>query len=74
VGTDGGIFEPFFTTKGVGEGMGLDLDIARRILAGHGGKIHVDSVPGETSFKVRLPIDGPRRNPVDANEKAGNGG
>jgi signal transduction histidine kinase len=55
------IFEPFFTTKGVGEGTGLGLDIVRRIVAGHGGEIRVDSAPGETTFKVRLPIDGPRR-------------
>jgi signal transduction histidine kinase len=57
------IFEPFFTTKGVGEGTGLGLDIVRRIVAGHGGEIRVDSIPGKTSFKVRLPIDGPRREP-----------
>jgi signal transduction histidine kinase len=59
------VFEPFFTTKGVGEGTGLGLDIVRRIVAGHGGEIRVDSTPGETSFKVRLPIDGPRREPND---------
>jgi signal transduction histidine kinase len=55
------IFEPFFTTKGVGEGTGLGLDIVRRIVRGHGGEIRVDSTPGETSFKVRLPIDESRR-------------
>jgi signal transduction histidine kinase len=55
------IFEPFFTTKGVGEGTGLGLDIARRIVVGrHGGDIRVDSKPGETRFRVRLPLD-PRR-------------
>ena len=59
------IFEPFFTTKGVGEGTGLGLDIVRRIIAGHGGEIRIDSTPEETSFKVRLPIDGPRREPND---------
>jgi signal transduction histidine kinase len=55
------IFEPFFTAKDVGEGTGLGLDIVRRIVAGHGGEIRVDSKPGETTFKVSLPINGPRR-------------
>jgi signal transduction histidine kinase len=68
------IFEPFFTTKGVGEGTGLGLDIVRRIVAGHGGEIRVDSVPRETRFKVRLPIDGPRSNPADTNSEAGDDG
>ncbi len=54
------IFEPFFTTKDVGEGTGLGLDIVRRVVVGHGGEIRVDSMPGETTFKVRLPINGSR--------------
>jgi len=61
----GRIFEPFFTTKEIGEGTGLGLDIVRRIISGHGGEIRVDSKPGETSFKVRLPVDGPRREQSD---------
>jgi signal transduction histidine kinase len=67
------IFEPFFTTKGVGEGTGLGLDIVRRIVAGHGGEIRVDSASGETTFKVRLPIDGPRRGPGNEVNDATNG-
>ncbi len=52
------IFEPFFTTKPVGEGTGLGLDIARRIVTRrHGGDMRVDSKPGETCFSVRLPIE-----------------
>jgi signal transduction histidine kinase len=51
------LFEPFFTTKGVGEGSGLGLDIARRIVkARHKGEIRFESAPGETRFEVRLPI------------------
>lgn len=51
------IFEPFFTTKGVGEGTGLGLDIANRIVVNrHHGSIRVTSAPGETHFTVRLPL------------------
>jgi signal transduction histidine kinase len=51
------IFEPFFTTKPVGEGTGLGLDIAWRIVVKkHHGDIRVESVPGDTRFQVLLPI------------------
>ena len=50
------IFEPFFTTKGVGEGTGLGLDIAYRIIRKIKGLITVKSVPGDTRFEVRIPI------------------
>ena len=49
------IFEPFFSTKARGEGTGLGLHICRQIVAKHGGEITLDSVPGKTSFRVRLP-------------------
>jgi signal transduction histidine kinase len=52
------IFEPFFTTKGVGEGTGLGLDIANRIIKKVKGLITVKSVPGDTRFQVRIPIKG----------------
>lgn len=51
------IFEPFFTTKSAGEGSGLGLDIVKKIIAKHQGKIQVESVPGQTTFTVTLPFD-----------------
>jgi two-component system NtrC family sensor kinase len=50
------IFQPFFTTKSAGEGSGLGLDIVRKIVEKHEGKIAVESVPGQTTFTVSLPI------------------
>lgn len=51
------IFEPFFTTKSVGKGTGLGLGISHRIIAGrHRGDISVKSEPGDTVFRVLLPI------------------
>ena len=50
------IFQPFFTTKPIGEGSGLGLDIVRRIIDKHQGKIEVSSVPGKTKFTVLIPI------------------
>ena len=53
------IFKPFFTTKDVGEGTGLGLQIVERIVCeNHKGEITLDSKPGETRFRVRLPISG----------------
>jgi len=49
------IFDPFFTTKGVGEGTGLGLDTAMRVIKKHRGEIDVRSMPGETVFRVRIP-------------------
>jgi signal transduction histidine kinase len=51
------IFEPFFTTKPVGQGTGLGLDISWRIVVNkHHGDIQLKSVPGDTRFRVRLPV------------------
>jgi signal transduction histidine kinase len=50
------VFEPFFTTKGVGQGTGLGLEMAARIVHEHSGEITVESVPGDTRFRVSLPL------------------
>src|SRR6185369_9392423 len=52
------IFQPFFTSK-KRRGLGLGLPICDRIVKGHGGRIEVESMPGEgTRFTIRLPING----------------
>jgi len=51
------IFEPFFTTKGVGDGTGMGLETAYRIVVeDHRGDIQVESQPGDTRFQVFLPL------------------
>lgn len=50
------LFEPFFTTKAPGEGTGLGLSLARKIVLAHGGSIDVSTEVGAGStFTVRLP-------------------
>jgi signal transduction histidine kinase len=52
-------FEAFYTTKDVGQGTGLGLDIAHRIVVErHGGAIMIDSRTGQTIVRVRLPVRG----------------
>lgn len=50
------IFEPFFTTKPPGEGSGMGLDIVNKIIQKHQGRIKFESIPGQTTFTVSLPM------------------
>jgi signal transduction histidine kinase len=50
------IFDPFFTTKGPGQGIGLGLTIARRIVLNYGGVIDVETHEDKgTSFILTFP-------------------
>lgn len=50
------IFDPFFTTKGQGEGSGLGLTVARRIIRKFGGELRIESDEGRgTTCIVTLP-------------------
>lgn len=58
------VWEPFFTTKG-DEGTGLGLDVCRRLIEAHAGRITFESTPQVgTVFEVRLPRLAPADTPV----------
>ncbi len=51
------IFDPFFTTKGQGEGSGLGLTVAHRIVTKYGGRMHIDSEEGQgTVCRMTFPL------------------
>lgn len=51
------IFDPFYTTKEVGRGTGLGLHIVKKEIEKHGGKIDIQSTPGQGStFSVTFPL------------------
>jgi signal transduction histidine kinase len=52
------VFDEFFTTKEAGQGTGLGLATARRVVVDrHNGSLTVDSEPGRTTFRVSLPFE-----------------
>jgi two-component system, OmpR family, sensor histidine kinase KdpD len=51
------IFEPFVRGAGVSDGSGLGLAIVRGFVEANGGRVHVESLPGQgASFVVELPL------------------
>jgi GAF domain-containing protein len=63
------VFEPFFTTKVVGMGTGLGLSVSYGIIEEHGGRLSVQSRPGETVFTVELPITTPPASKEEAGQE-----
>lgn len=64
------IFDPFFTTKPPGKGTGLGLNVSYDIIVNkHHGEIHVESIPGNTSFIIQLPIRKKINKSVDTNNE-----
>ena len=50
------IFDPFFTTKPAGEGTALGLNIVKKVVEKHSGKIEVTWAIGQRTFTVSIAI------------------
>lgn len=57
------IFDPMFSTKH-GRGTGLGLTIVQQIISEHNGEVEVESEPGQTAFRIRLPLSSARHTPT----------
>ncbi|TGL62152.1 sensor histidine kinase [Leptospira ognonensis] len=57
------IFDPFFTSKTDAAGLGLGLDICKKIILNLRGRIEFESKPGRTAFYVYLPAFSPSSEP-----------
>ena len=67
------LFEPFFTTKGKHEGRGLGLSVVHGIVERHGGRIEVESAPGQGArFRIVFPLVSPQEEVV-AEQPVGEG-
>jgi PAS domain S-box-containing protein len=61
------IFDPYYTTKAVGEGTGMGLATVHGIVSDHGGRVFVESAPGDGSvFSVIFPV---LENPAEAEDR-----
>jgi len=59
------IFDPLFTTKGPSQGTGLGLSVVRDVVAHSGGRIEVDTAPGQgAAFRIFLPVARPAPAPT----------
>jgi signal transduction histidine kinase/CheY-like chemotaxis protein len=66
--------EPFFTTKPRGQGTGLGLPVVHGIVTAHGGRVLLDSVPGEgTTVTLLLPTIPPAEDITEGKKPEGIG-
>jgi len=66
------VFEPFMRSKNPARaevaGTGLGLFVVRRLVEAHGGRVEVESTPGEGStFRVHLPLAARHNEPPTSN-------
>jgi CheY-like chemotaxis protein len=68
------IFDPYFTTKSAGVGTGIGLAISREVVAGHGGTLQLEDLPGGGArFVITLPPGEPAEPAAPGGSPAGPG-